>query len=225
MGKEIHFLKIDEPEIFNADLPGKQASVSHELSLVNSQEKKVAVSSLYPKAEGGYYSFYWHTNLSPKELTSLVEECLNYYENNYGKGVETTGAETMSPFIKDRKRKINKRGLVVFFKKDGETERDELPLPKRPFKWEKIVKKTGSDKISFARLNTPIGDFCIQPARNEIGNFGVISDIKNMEGFAELLMKTTSTTIAKDLVDELLINTVQLLEEPALYIAEQTEEK
>lgn len=191
-------VKVDEPIGRNEGTEN-----SYELQTVELQRQTDGTTILESEAYllHGYYSVGWITTLSPDQLVELVEKTLQSYEANYESGVKGIDGNPSLPSGGDLDMYDADIVGTIYFSKDngnGEVERGyDLPY-ERPLSWNRIQSNAGENEITFARLNTPIADFCILLANEGGFKFGFLSHLAEMEGFAELVANSTEGTISKE---------------------------
>lgn len=167
---------VEEPEQVGEHLAAKK------INLVNTQREMVVGAELHP--DRGFFSAYWPTQVPEQELVRLAEECVAYYEAE-GASVKVAQEPSEGASAAGENVDVYERGVILYTDHNGKGDRDEFPY-QRPLTWQQIVDAAKGRSISYARIDTPIGDFAIMP-KGAGYNFGVMSHILKSDGFETLL--------------------------------------
>lgn len=199
----------------NENLPGNQAFTRQRVQLVDNQGSPVVTADAYLD-QNRFYSVYWQTHTSAGALVELAEETLKRFERQFPRGVATIDKKTRrvtTPKAVEllwkaaaiahldvgiHPRKEYRSGIILFTseKPDGSGRRLTFPL-QRPLSYERLERLSSQRPISFARMNTPVGDFCIT-GRDDGRSFGCLTDLTQPEGFARPLELTAEKGISHD---------------------------
>lgn len=167
------------------------------ITLMRPDESRALNADVY--VDRGFFSIYWPTNLPPEQLTDLAEKCVVHYESQHQLRTTTSELKESEGHEQDEK---YQQGVLLFTNNNGEGERDELPY-QRPLSWQQITQAARKRNISYVRINTPVGDFAIQPDSTAY-NFGVMSHVLSPEGFKELVENSTGDEVGSQEAQSLL---------------------
>lgn len=208
---------------------GEVSMITQELSLISPDDTKILTVDIQMSEEvetgvrRGHYIFRWLTDLSTKDLIPLIEKTVSYYEETYEGTTREKDRFDNSPFFEIEESKGEEReevslyteGKIITYKKeDGKFETLREMGLERPLNFEQLSELVGNNEITFLRLNTLIGDFGITPAKEGKDNsFGVMSDIKQVEGLINLATKTSSSQFNPEDAKQLVVEAASKIEE------------
>lgn len=216
MAEERLRLVVQEPERYNEHLPGNQGFTRQHVEL-RARTVELGESGSVVVAEADAYldhpdtpflTAYWFSRKPPTEFIKLAEGAVTQLERRFSHGAPTVDkrnrlvstpkavemlwgiAAAAHLDVAIRPRNEYRSGVILFTSGEAAGSGRRLTLPlQRPLSWERLDRLSHQKPISFARLNTLVGDFCIT-REGEGNSFGFLTDLTKTEPFAALLEAT-----------------------------------